>query len=197
MKGGHIVDKYIPTREDAYKLLTEYVQDPSLINHSLMVESVMRHFAELYGEDVEKWGVIGLIHDLDFEKYPDQHCEMTEKILKENNWPEDYIRGVLSHGWGLATGVEPIHPMEKVIYTIDELTGLIYATALMRPSKSLYDLKVKSVKKKWKQSSFAAAINREVIAQGAELMGMELDKVIEETIEGMKPVTEQIGLKVI
>mgnify|MGYP000906739612 FL=1 len=138
------MEKYIPNREDAYKLLTEYVQDEYLINHSLMVESVMRHFAKLYGEDVEKWGVIGLAHDLDFEKFPEEHCKMTEKILKENNWPEDYIRGVLSHGWGLATDVEPIHPMEKVIYTIDELTGLIYATAIMRPSNSLYDLTVKS-----------------------------------------------------
>lgn len=188
------MEKFIPNREDAYQLLREYVQDDYLINHSLMVESVMRHFANLYGEDPEKWGVIGLIHDLDFEKYPEEHCKMTEKILIENNWPEDYIRGVLSHGWGLATDIEPIHPMEKVIYTIDELTGLIYATAIMRPSNSLYDLKVKSVKKKWKQASFAAGVKREVIAQGAEMMGMDLSKVIEETIEGMKPVSEQIGL---
>lgn len=188
------MDKYIPNREEAYVLLTEYIQDPSLINHSLMVESTMRHFAKLYGEDVDKWGVIGLVHDLDFEKWPDEHCKMTEKILREHNWPEDYIRGVLSHGWGLATDVEPIHPMEKVIYTIDELTGLIYATALMRPSKSLYDLKVKSVKKKWKQASFAAGVRRDVIAKGAELMGMDLSKVIEETIEGMKAASEQIGL---
>lgn len=188
------MEKFIPSREDAYNLLSDYVEDPYLINHALMVESTMRHFAELYEEDVEKWGVIGLIHDLDFEKYPDQHCQMTEKILIENNWPEDYIRGVLSHGWGMASDVEPIHPMEKVLYTIDELTGLIYATAIMRPSNSLYDLKVKSVKKKFKQASFAAAIKREVIAEGAGLMGMELDKVIGETIEGMKAVSQQIGL---
>lgn len=188
------MDKYIPTREDAYKLLTEYVKDESLISHSLMVESVMRHFANLYGEDEEKWGVIGLIHDLDFEKYPEEHCKMTEKILKENNWPEDYIRAVLSHGWKLVTDVEPIHQMEKVIYTIDELTGLIYATAIVRPSRSLYDLKVKSVRKKWKTSSFAAAIRRDVIAEGAQLMDMELAKLIEETIEGMKPVSGEIGL---
>ena len=188
------MDKYIPTREDAYKLLTEYVKDESLINHSLMVESVMRHFANLSGEDEEKWGVIGLIHDLDFEKYPEEHCKMTEKILRENNWPEDYIRAVLSHGWKLVTDVEPIHQMEKVIYTIDELTGLIYATAIVRPSRSLYDLKVKSVRKKWKTSSFAAAIRRDVIAEGAQLMDMDLAKLIEETIEGMKLVSEEIGL---
>ena len=118
----------------------------------------------------------------------------TEKILRENNWPEDYIRVVLSHGWKLVTDVEPIHPMEKVIYTIDELTGLIYATAIVRPSKSLYDLKVKSVRKKWKKHSFAAAIRRDVIAKGAQLMDMDLAKLIEETIEGMKPVSGEIGL---
>ncbi len=188
------MNEYIPNRQEAYELLTEYIQDPSLLSHSLMVESVMRHFAELYGEDVEKWGVIGLIHDLDFEKYPEKHCKMTEKILRENNWPEDYIRGVLSHGWGLATDVEPFHQMEKVIYTIDELTGLIYATAIMRPSNSLYDLTVKSVRKKFKQASFAAGVSRDVISNGAELMGMDLAKVIEETIEGMKPVSQEIGL---
>ncbi len=119
---------------------------------------------------------------------------MTKKILRENNWPEDYIRAVLSHGWKLVTDVEPIHPMEKVIYTIDELTGLIYATAIVRPSRSLYDLKVKSVRKKWKTSSFAAAIRRDVITEGAQLMDMELAKLIEETIEGMKPVSKEIGL---
>ena len=118
----------------------------------------------------------------------------TEKILRENNWPEDYIRVVLSHGWKLVTDVEPIHLMEKVIYIIDELTGLIYATAIVRPSKSLYDLKVKSVRKKWKTQSFAAAIRRDVIAEGAQLMDMDLAKLIEETIEGMKPVSEDIGL---
>lgn len=188
------MDKYIPNREDALELLNKYIEDQSLINHSLMVEATMRHFAKLYDEDVEKWGIIGLIHDLDFEKYPDQHCDITKKILIENNWPEDYIRGVLSHGWGMRTDVEPTHPMEKVIYTIDELTGLVYATAIMRPSKSLHDLTVKSVKKKWKQASFAAAIRRDVIAKGAELMDMELDKIIGETIEGMKAISKEIGL---
>ena len=188
------MEKYIPNREDAYKLLTEHVQDQYQINHALMVESVMRHFAKLYDEDVEKWGVIGLIHDLDFEKYPEQHCAMTEKMLQENNWPEEYIRAVISHGWGIVNDIEPIHTMEKVLYTIDELTGLIFATAIMRPSNSLYDLKLKSVKKKWKQSSFAAGVDREIIAKGAELLGMDLGKVIEETIEGMKPVSEQVGL---
>lgn len=191
------MDKYIPNREEAYELLTKYVQDPSLINHALMVEAVMGHFAGLFGEeDVEKWKVIGLIHDLDFEKYPEEHCKMTKEILEEENWPDDYIRAVLSHGWQICTDVEPKHRMEKVIYTIDELTGLIYATAIMRPSKSLLDLTVKSVKKKWKQKSFAAGVDREVITRGAEMLGMELGEVIEETIEGMKSIAGEIGLNI-
>ncbi len=189
------MERYTPNREEAYELLTKYVQDPSLINHALMVEAAMGHFAKLFEEeDIEKWRVVGLIHDLDFEKYPEEHCKMTEKILKEENWPEDYIRAVLSHGWITCTDVEPKHKMEKVIYTIDELTGLIYATAIMRPSKSLLDLSVKSVKKKWKQKSFAAGVDREVIARGVDMLGMELDEVIRETIEGMKSVAGEIGL---
>lgn len=192
------MNAYIPNREDSYKLLREYIEEPSLINHSLMVEAAMEHFAKLQGEeDIEKWKIVGLIHDLDFEKYPDQHCQMTEKILREEKWPEDYIRAVMSHGWGIVTDVEPFHPMEKVIYTVDELTGLIYATAIMRPSKSLDDLTVKSVKKKWKDKGFARKINRETIAKGIEMLGMERDEVIKETIEGMKSVAEDIGLKTI
>ena len=137
-----------PTREEAYKLLTKYVENDSQIKHALAVEATMFHFAELFGEDAEKWGVIGLIHDLDYDKYPEEHCKMTEQILKEEGWPEDYIRGVLSHGWKLCTDVEPKEKMEKTIYTIDELTGLIAATVLMRPSKSILDMEAKSVKKK-------------------------------------------------
>lgn len=187
--------EYIPNREDAYKLLKDHIQDESLINHSLSVEAVMAHFAEKFGEDVEKWRVIGLVHDLDFEKHPEEHCKITKQILEEENWPKDYIRGVMSHGWITCTDVKPEHIMEKVIYTIDELTGLIYATALMRPSKSIYDLKTKSVKKKWKQKSFAAGVDREVISRGVEMLDMELNEVIDETIKGMKNVAEEIGLK--
>ncbi len=189
--------KYIPSREDAYVLLQENIQDESLINHSLMVEAVMGHFAEKFDEDIEKWRTIGLIHDLDFEKHPEEHCKKTKELLEEANWPEDYIRGVLSHGWNICTDIEPVHIMEKTIYTIDELTGLIYATALMRPSKSLDDLTVKSVKKKWKQKSFAQGVNREIIAAGAEMLPIELNEIIEETIEGMKRVAHQIGLETI
>jgi predicted hydrolase (HD superfamily) len=154
----------------------------------------MRHFAGLFQEDPEKWGIIGLIHDLDYERYPDEHCAKTREILAERGWPEDYIRAVVSHGWKVCSDVEPVERMEKVLYTIDELTGLIAATALMRPSKSIMDTKVKSVKKKWKQKGFAAGVNREVIAEGAKLLGMELDEIIAETIKGMQKVAAEIGL---
>lgn len=183
------------TRETAYELLSQYVKTEGLIKHALTVEAVMRHFAVRYQEDVELWGVIGLIHDLDYEMFPDQHCFKTRELLEANNWPESYIRAVESHGYGLVNDVEPIENMEKVLYTIDELTGLIAATALMRPSKSLLDLTVKSVKKKWKQKSFAEGVNREVIENGCGMLGMTLDEVMEETLLGMQKVAEEIGLK--
>jgi len=185
----------MPTREEALELLKKYNQNESLITHGLAVEAVMRHFAELYNEDPDKWGIIGLVHDIDYEMYPDQHCHKAREILEKENWPEEYIRAVQSHGYGICIDVEPVSNLEKVLYTIDELTGLITAACLMRPSKSILDLEVKSVKKKWKQKSFAAGVNREVIAQGAERLGMELDTVIQETINGMKKVAEAIGLK--
>lgn len=187
--------QFIPTREDAYKLLLKYNETEHLIKHALAVEAVMGHFAELYNEDIEKWKVIGLIHDLDFDKYPDQHCDMTEKILREEGWPEDYIRAVISHGYGLRNEVEPIENVEKVLYTIDELTGLISATALMRPSKSILDMETKSVKKKWNQKSFAAGVNREVIENGAKMLGKDLQELVTETINGMRIVAEELGLK--
>ena len=186
---------YKPTREEAYELLTKYVENDSQIKHALAVEATMVHFAQLFDEDPEKWGVIGLIHDLDYDKYPEEHCKVTEQILREEGWPEDYIRGVMSHGWKLCTDVEPKEKMEKVIYTIDELTGLVAATALMRPSKSIMDMETKSVKKKWGQKSFAAGVNRDVIAEGAEMLGMDIKEVIHETIMGMRKVADEIGLK--
>lgn len=185
----------VPTREEAWALLKEYNQEESHLRHALAVEAVMRHFAQLFGEDPEKWGIIGLVHDLDYEKYPQEHCQKVREILEEKNWPEDYIRAIESHGWKICSDVEPVEKMEKVLYTIDELTGLIAATALMRPSKSILDLEVKSVKKKWKQKSFAAGVNREVIQEGAQMLGLELDEVIAETIKGMQKVADVIGLK--
>jgi len=184
----------VPTRGDAYALLTEYNRNDRLIKHGLAVEAVMRYMARKLGYDEEKWGVIGLVHDLDYEKYPDEHCRKTDEILRAHDWPEDYIHAVLSHGWGICTDVEPEHEMEKVLYAIDELTGLIIAVALVRPSKSLADLKVKSVKKKWKDRSFAAGADRDVIEKGAERLGVELSELIEDTIAGMREVAPQLGL---
>lgn len=188
--------EYIPTREEAFQLLKEYNKSESLIKHALAVEAVMLHFAELLGEeDKEKWAVIGLIHDLDYEMYPEQHCIKTKELLRERNWPEEYIRTIMSHGWGICTDVEPRETIDKVLYTVDELTGLIAATALVRPSKSILDLKPKSVKKKWKQASFAAGVDRSIIEKGADMLGMDLNTVIAETIKGMQKVAEEIGLK--
>ena len=186
--------KVIPNREQAYELLKKYNKSESLINHALAVEAVMLHFAQIFEEDKEKWGIIGLVHDLDYEMYPEEHCKKTEEILIEENWPEDYIRAIVSHGWKICSDVEPVETMEKVLYTIDELTGLIHANALMRPT-GMSGMKVKSVKKKWKDKSFAAGVNREIIAEGAEMLGMDLSKVIEETIKGMEKVADEIGLK--
>jgi predicted hydrolase (HD superfamily) len=183
------------TREEALRLFKEYNGEESLLRHALSVEAVMRHFAALFDEDVEKWGIIGLIHDLDYERYPEQHCIKVREILAAEGCPEEYIHAIQSHGWGICSEVEPVHRMEKVLYTIDELTGLIAAAALVRPSKSVLDLEVKSVRKKWKDKAFAAGVNREIIAAGAEKLGMELSEVIKETIAGMRTVAEAIGLK--
>ncbi len=184
-----------PTREEALALLQEHNKNDALIKHALAVEAVMAHFAEKFGEDLEKWRVIGLIHDLDYEKYPEEHCSKTREILMQEGWPEDYIRAVQSHGWKICTDVEPLERMEKVLYTIDELTGLIVATVLLRPSRSIMDLTTKSVKKKWKQKGFAAGVNREIIEEGAQLLGMDVAEVITETIQGMQREAEALGLK--
>ena len=185
-----------PTREKTWELLNKYTKDESLIRHALAVEAVMRHFAEILEEpDVEKWGVIGLAHDIDYELYPEEHCQKAPEILAEHGWPQDYIRAVVSHGWQICADVEPIEQMEKVLYTIDELTGLINATALMRPSKSILDLTPKSVKKKWKQKNFAAGVNREIVEKGAGMLEMDLDFIITETIKGMQKEADAIGLK--
>lgn len=186
---------FIPDRSKAFELFKEYNKSESLIKHALAVEAVMLHFAEIFDEnDKEKWRIVGLVHDIDYEKYPDQHCKKAVEILQQNNWPEDYIHAVVSHGWKLCSDVEPKERMEKILYTIDELTGLVTATALLRPSKSILDLETKSVKKKWNQKGFAAGVNREVIEEGAKSLGLDLDFIIEETINGMRKVAEDIGL---
>ena len=185
----------VPTREEAMALLRQYNKNESLIKHAMAVEGVMRYIARKRGEDEEKWGVIGLIHDLDYEQFPDQHCKKTEEILKENKWPEEYVRAVVSHGWGICSDVKPESDMEKVLYAIDELTGLVVTSALVRPSKSVMDMKAKSVKKKWKQKQFAAGVDRSIIEKGAEMLGVELSELITDTIMGMREVAEEIGLK--
>jgi len=183
------------SREEALEILKTHVKADHLIRHALTVEAVMRYFAELYGEDVEKWGIIGLLHDIDFEKYPEQHCQKVRELLSPYGFQEEYMRAIESHGYGIVNDVEPMARMEKVLFATDELTGLIAATALMRPSRSILDLEVSSVKKKWKQKGFAAGVDREVVKKGAEMLGIELDELIDHTIKGMRTVAEEIGLK--
>lgn len=185
----------IPTRDEALDLFMKYNKSESLLKHALSVEGVMRYMAKKAGEDENKWGIIGLVHDLDYEMYPEQHCKMTEKILIENRWPEEYIRAVLSHGWGLASDVEPRSLLEKTIYAIDELTGLVATSALVRPSKSVMDMEARSVKKKWNDKKFAAGVDRSVIEKGAMMLGVNLDDLITDCIMGMREVAEDIGLK--
>lgn len=185
----------IPTREAALALLKEYNQSESLIKHALAVEGVMRYMARKYGGDEDTWGVVGLIHDLDYEQYPDQHCRKTKEILEANDWPEDLIRAVVSHGWGICSDVKPETDLEKVLYAIDELTGLVATSALVRPTKSVMDMKAKSVKKKWKDKRFAAGVDRTIIQKGADMLGVEIGELITDTIMGMREVADDIGLK--
>ncbi len=184
-----------PTREEAWALLTEFNQNDSLIKHALCVEGVMRHVARKRGEDEDKWGIIGLVHDLDYERFPDEHCKKTREILIERGWPEDYIKAIVSHGWGICSDVEPKSDMEKVLYAIDELTGLVTAVALVRPSKSVMDLSPKSVKKKWKDKAFAAGVDRAIIEKGAAMLGVEISELVEDVIMGMRDVADPIGLR--
>lgn len=185
----------IPTREEALALLKEYNTKENLIKHALAVEGVMRYVARKRGEDENLWGIVGLIHDLDYEQFADQHCTKTAEILRERGWPEDVIRAAVSHGWGICSDVRPESDLEKVLFAIDELTGLVVATALVRPSRSVLDMKAKSVRKKWKDQRFAAGVNRDIIQQGAEMLGVELSDLITDVIMGMREVAEEIGLK--
>jgi putative nucleotidyltransferase with HDIG domain len=185
----------IPTRELALDLFKKFNKSDSLYRHALSVEAVMRHMAVKSGEDPEKWGIIGLIHDLDYEMYPDQHCKKTEEILKEENWPDEYIRAIMSHGYGLVTNVEPLSQMEMTLYAMDELTGLVTTSALVRPSKSILDMGVKSVKKKWNDKRFAAGVDRAIIEDGAQRLGVTKEQLIEDCIMGMREVAKEIGLE--
>ncbi len=184
----------IPTYDEALSLLKEFNKSESLLKHAYSVEGVMRHIARKRGEDEEKWGIIGLIHDLDYERFPEQHCKKSREILEERNWPEEYIRATVSHGWGICSDVEPQAEMEKMLYTVDELIGLITAVAIIRPSKSVADLEAKSVMKKWKDKSFAAGVDRSVIEKGTAMLGLELRELITDVIMGMRDVAARIGL---
>ena len=176
------------TRDAAYALLSEYNQEPFHIKHALTVEGVMRYFAkELgYAEEEEFWGLVGLLHDLDFERFPEQHCIKEQELMRERGIDERIIHATASHGYALTVDIKPEHEMEKVLYAVDELTGLIGAVALMRPSKSVSDLELKSVKKKYKNANFAAGCSREVIERGADMLGWQLDELISKTILAMR-----------
>lgn len=185
-----------PTREQAVELLRSYNESEALVKHALAVEGVMRHFAALYpDEDAELWGIVGLLHDLDYEKFPDQHCKKTGEILRGQGYDELIAHGCESHGYGICIDVEPVSNMEKVLFTIDELTGLITAAVIMRPSKSVLDIELSSVKKKFKDKKFAAGVDRELVRQGCERLGMELDDVISHVILGMRECCDAIGLR--
>ena len=178
------------TRQAAFDLLCEYNKEPFHIKHALTGEGVMRYFVKKlgYGDEEELWGIVGLLHDLDFEQYPEQHCIKEQEIMRGRGIDERIIHATASHGYKLTVDIKPEHEMEKVLYAVDELTGLIGAVALMRPSKSVQDLELKSVKKKYKNSNFAAGCSREVIERGAQLLGWELDTLIEDTILAMRTV---------
>lgn len=184
-----------PTREAAWKLLVEYNPSDSLQRHALAVEAVMRHLARQQGEDEDMWGLVGMAHDIDYERFPEQHCAKAREILEQHGWPEVYVRAVVSHGWGICSDVEPLSLMEKTLFAIDELTGLVTAAALVRPSRSVLDLPVKSVQKKWKDKAFAAGVDRGVIEKGAAMLGVDLAELTGHTIDGMRAVALEIGLK--
>lgn len=176
------------TREDAWDLLTEYNQEEFHLRHAQIVEKTMMYFADRlgYGDEKEFWGIVGLLHDLDFEQFPEQHCIKSQEIMRERGIDERIIHATASHGYALTVDIEPEHEMEKVLYAVDELTGLIGAVVLMRPSKSVQDLELKSVKKKFKSNGFAAGCDREVIKRGADLLGWTLDDLIQQTIDALK-----------
>ena len=182
------------SREQAFDLLKEYNKDPFHIQHALTVEAVMKWYATKlgYGDDAEYWGIVGLLHDIDFELYPDQHCIKAPELLRKCGVGEDIIHAVVSHGYGITVDVAPAHEMEKVLFAADELTGLIWATALMRPSKSTKDMELKSLKKKYKSKGFAAGCSREVIERGATQLGWELEKLLTMTLDAMKATEDDI-----
>ena len=173
-------------RNEALNLLKKYNKEEFHIRHALTVEGVMRYFAKELGYDEDFWGIVGLLHDIDFEKYPEEHCQKAPELLKEINAPEDMVHAICSHGYGICSNVEPTHEMEKILFAVDELTGLIWAAAKMRPSKSTKDMEVSSLKKKFKDKKFAAGCSRDIISKGAEKLGWTLEELFEKTINAMR-----------
>jgi len=188
------MQEHTPTYDEALSLLKEFNKSDRLFILAYSIEGVMRYIARKIGEDEEKWGIIGLVHDLDYERFPEQHCLKAQEILREKGWPEEFVRAVASHGWVMCNDIEPQTNLEKVLYATEELTGLITAVAIIRPSRSVGDLEVRSVMKKWKDKSFAAGVNRSVIERGVAMMGVELTDLINDVIMGMREVSDRIGL---
>ena len=180
-------------REQALSLLKKYNQEPFHIQHALTVEGVMRWFAQENGEDPEFWGLVGLLHDIDFEVYPEEHCRKAPELLAEIHASPEMVHAICSHGYGLCCDVEPVHLMENILFTVDELTGLIGAAARMRPSKSVMDMELSSLKKKFKDKKFAAGCSRDVIAQGAEMLGWELDTLMDKTLQAMAATEAKVN----
>ncbi len=185
----------IPSREQAFNLLKKYNKEPFHIKHALTVEGIMKYYAKKsgYAQDAEYWGIVGLLHDIDFEEFPNEHCKKSMEILRENNIDESIIRATSSHGYNITVDIKPEHEMEKVLYATDELSGLIGAVALMHPSKSVSDLETKSVKKKFKDKKFAAGCSREVILNGAEMLNTDIDTLITDTILAMRESENEIN----
>ena len=186
--------EWVPTRAEAWELVQRYIDSSALRNHCRAVEAVMRAQAQAAGENADMWGVIGLVHDLDWEQFPHEHCRKTGEILAEAGWPADYIRAVMSHGWQICTDVEPQSLLEKTLYAVDELVGFVTACALVRPSKSVRDLEVKSVRKKWKQKGFAARVDRGVIERGCTMLSCDLDDLTDAVIASLRLVAAEIDL---
>lgn len=185
------------SRDNALALLKKYNKEPFHIRHALTVEAVMRYFAKIHAPDeLDYWGMVGLLHDIDFGMFPDEHCQRAPELLKEGGVADDMIRSIVSHAYGVCSDVEPVEEMEKILFASDELTGLIYAAALMRPSKSTKDMELKSLKKKYKDKSFAAGCSREIIATGAEQLDWTLDELLQKTLDAMKESEDGIEAEV-
>jgi predicted hydrolase (HD superfamily) len=182
------------TDAQAEELLDRYNPSESLRKHGRAVRGMMRHFAGVYGEDVDYWGQVGLLHEIDYEQWPDEHCHKTPELLREAGYDDAFVRAVVSHGWPVCSDEKPELVMEKVLFACDELCGLVTAAVLMRPDKSVMTIEVKSVRKKFKSKGFAAGVDRDIISQGAEMLGVELDALIEGTIAGMRDVAGESGL---